>query len=303
MTEFFITKDFKEVHNQLGMENAISNYDEGFAMYNLKDFGYQAPYTSSVFRPNYFVFLFVKQGKGTWMSSKKKYDLIPNTINFTNINFAKQFQYENLDEVHIIIFEEYFIKKYVDNKIYQRLPFLLSENIMPHVATDDFFQELENIYMQMYKEYNRNTKNHNIIAHFLAIILHKFNNEYFKDYDPILEGDKNSVIVNNFKLHLEENFTNLINGSTFKLLKASDYAQLQNYQTSYFNSIIISKTGKSITTWISDRIIYESKILLELSDLSIKQISNLFEYSEATHFTFFFKKKTGMTPKQYRQEK
>lgn len=54
---------------------------------------------------------------------------------------------------------------------------------------------------------------------------------------------------------------------------------------------------------INEKIIYESKILLKNSDLSIKEISNIFGYSEATHFTYFFKKYSGLTPSEFKKLK
>lgn len=53
---------------------------------------------------------------------------------------------------------------------------------------------------------------------------------------------------------------------------------------------------------IHQRILHEAKLTLEKSSLNIEQISNVLGFRDAPHFSHFFKKLTGQSPKEYRQK-
>ena len=49
-----------------------------------------------------------------------------------------------------------------------------------------------------------------------------------------------------------------------------------------------------------ERLVYEGLLLLERSDFSVQQIAHALGFNDPTHFSHFFKKKTGTSPKAYR---
>jgi len=81
-----------------------------------------------------------------------------------------------------------------------------------------------------------------------------------------------------------------------------DYADKQNLHVNYLSSVISSKTGKSISTWISEKTIAEAKVLLQDKTLSIKEIADKLGFLEAPHFSNYFKKHTGQSPAEYRKQ-
>lgn len=68
----------------------------------------------------------------------------------------------------------------------------------------------------------------------------------------------------------------------------------------YLSSLFIKETGDSLTEFTTKARIDQATHLLSSSTLSYLEISNVLEFSSQSHFTKVFKKKTGMTPKEYR---
>lgn len=79
------------------------------------------------------------------------------------------------------------------------------------------------------------------------------------------------------------------------------YAELQHLSPRYFSSIIKEKSGNNALQWIVQMVITEAKLLLETSDLSIKEISVQLNFPTQSFFGKYFKQYTGISPKEFRE--
>jgi len=275
---------------------------EGFTIHNLKDIGFKVPYQSPSFRPDYFSFLFIKDGIGKYTINEHSFQAKPHSIYFTNPSNYRTFSWEKIEEIYLITFDETFLKKYISKDVFQDFPFLLTETVQPKVATDDFYQAVENIYLQIHREYlNPSSVKFKIIGHLLAALLYKIKEYFWHDYNPIYEGNRSSQIVKSFKQLLEKHYRELSLGKAETVFRVQDYASAQNLHPNYLSNVIKTKTGKSIAAWISEKTIAEAKSLLQNSSVSIKEITFKLGFSETAHFSNFFKKHTTTSPVQYRK--
>jgi AraC-like DNA-binding protein len=135
----------------------------------------------------------------------------------------------------------------------------------------------------------------------MVSLLLKIKEFFFQDYNPIYEGNRSSQIVKIFKQQLEQHFRDLVSGKTDTPLRVQDYADKQFLHVNYLSSVISSKTGKSISTWIADKTIAEAKVMLQNKLLSIKEIAGRLGFLEASHFSNYFKKHTSLSPAEYRK--
>ena len=112
--------------------------------------------------------------------------------------------------------------------------------------------------------------------------------------------DRDSEIVNQFKKDLESAFRSdiLKNGA----LQVGTFAEAQQLHPAYFSTVIKTKTGKSANRWIQNKITTEAQALLSKSSTPVKEIAYRLGFNEPTHFSKFFKKQTGLTPNQYRNQ-
>ena len=71
----------------------------------------------------------------------------------------------------------------------------------------------------------------------------------------------------------------------------------------YLSSILKQYTDCTLYQWITNFSLQEAKILLKSSDMTISQISEELNYPNSSFFARFFKKHTGMTPLQFRNNR
>ena len=78
------------------------------------------------------------------------------------------------------------------------------------------------------------------------------------------------------------------------------YADLFQMTPRYFSAIIKESSDQSAAEWIDNYVVTEAGILLRTTTLSIKEISDRLNFPDQSFFGKYFKRHTGLSPKQYR---
>ncbi|WP_288435605.1 AraC family transcriptional regulator [uncultured Chryseobacterium sp.] len=291
-----------QLYQALHLSVELFDSGEGFTIFNLNEIGFELPYTSDSYRPNFFSFLFVKNGKGRYTIDEQTFEVEPHSIYFTNPSNYRTFSWTQIDDILLITFDETFLKKYIGEDVYTDFPFLLTETVRPRVVADHFFEEVAVINVEIVNEYRKNTASkYKIIGHLLAVLLFKIREHIWVDYNPIYEGNRSSQIVISFKRILEQHYRDLSLGKADLAFRVQDYANALHLHPNYLSSVIKSKTGKNITAWIAEKTLTEAKSLLQNEDMTIKEISYRLGFSETSHFSNFFKKYEKASPILYRK--
>ncbi|QOG01588.1 AraC family transcriptional regulator [Flavobacterium sp. MDT1-60] len=298
-----IFKDLTETFAAMNLPVSHMLHDgDGFSLSNLKDLFKVLPFKSIVFRPNYFTMLFVKDAHADYTTDNITFAMEPGTIFFTNPGHYRSFEWFDMNDVYLVAFTEAFLKKNIHGDVFQEFPFLVSETVNPRTLAPDEFAHFEDSCLQLFKAFESNSiYKQKIIGNYLMILLFKIKEAFWKDYNPIYEGNKSSQIVKNFKASLENHFRDLVEGKTEIQFRVTDYAEIQSLHENYLNTVIKTKTGKSVRVWISEKMITEAQSLLLHTSLSNKEISIKLGFIESAHFGNYFKKHTGLTPLAYRQ--
>lgn len=84
-------------------------------------------------------------------------------------------------------------------------------------------------------------------------------------------------------------------------LTLSYFAELLNVNPSYLSSLFHRDTGQSVTDYVTGRRIRHAASLLQFSSLPIKTIAEQVGIKDVQYFTRLFKKNTGRTPREYRE--
>lgn len=99
---------------------------------------------------------------------------------------------------------------------------------------------------------------------------------------------------------LERQFPINDSHKSINLRTASDFAKQLNVHVNHLNRALKQTTNKTTSELIAERLLQESKILLKHSQQDISEIGYSLGFSEATHFSNFFKKHTEISPSQFR---
>jgi AraC-like DNA-binding protein len=191
----------------------------------------------------------------------------------------------------------------VHSEIFGEFPFLLAEIVPPKNLSQNDFREFEVLYEQILTEFKKDSKYKNrVIGNLVAVLLLKIKEKFWLDYNPIEEGNRNSQIVKSFKQLLEFEFKKIMNnGQNDCKLQVQYFAENLSLHPNYLNSVIKSKTGRTVNEWISKRTLSVAKSLLLNTSYTSKEIAYRLGYSEPTHFSRFFKKQTQLSPNTFRK--
>jgi AraC family transcriptional regulator, transcriptional activator of pobA len=269
-----------------------------FTIMSIPDIHPQIPFKSPKLRADYFSFILTKDGSGTYYLDDNKFPYSSQTFYFTNPGHLKSYELKEAKEALIITLTEKFLRENVHLEIFSEFPFLLAEIVPPKKLSEKEFQEFEILYEQIANEFEKNsTYKNKILGNLFTVLLLKIKEKFWVNYNPIEEGTRNSQIVKSFKQLLESEFKKVMdNEQIFRKLQAQFLAEQLNLHPNYLNSVIKSKTGKTVNDWISHQTIIVAKVFLLSTSYSSKEIAYKLGFSEPTHFSRFFKKNTLLSP-------
>ena len=81
----------------------------------------------------------------------------------------------------------------------------------------------------------------------------------------------------------------------------SHYANQLSVSPNHLNKVIKSRTGKSPSVWIDERVVLETKVLLFQSNLSVAQIADEMGFGDQSNFGKLFRKYAGVSPTDFRR--
>ena len=125
-----------------------------------------------------------------------------------------------------------------------------------------------------------------IVMHILGLMFYRDKTRDFEDENLILKINKAKVIMRE---------------SIYKTLTAEDIAKQLNLGYSGFRRAFKELTGNSPSQYMLELKLNEAKLQLTTTALSVKEISYSLNFENADYFPVFFKKRTGMTPGDYRK--
>lgn len=97
------------------------------------------------------------------------------------------------------------------------------------------------------------------------------------------------------------NFVSLLFEYHMKERSIAFYADKMFITPKYLSRVVKETSGVDIQQWIDDMVIMAAKALLKSSNMTILQISEDMSFANPSFFGTYFKKRTGMTPVQYRE--
>lgn len=298
--EILVHHSIADLYKTLGLP---CDQEIDFTILSIPDLHPQIPFKSPVLRADYFSFILTKEGSGVYWLDDHQFPFTSQSIYFTNPGHIKSYELTESKDAFIITLSEKFLRENVHPEIYGEFPFLLAEIAPPKNLSKPDMEEFDTLYSQIMKEFNKDSRYKNkILGNLFMVILLRIKEKFWSGYNPIEEGKRDSQIVKSFKGLLESEFKNVLSGSDYEgKLQVQYFARKMNLHPNYLNSVIKSKTGRTVNDWISKRTLSLAKTLLINTPLSLKEIAYQLGFSEPTHFSRFFRKNTQLTPNAFRK--
>ena len=80
------------------------------------------------------------------------------------------------------------------------------------------------------------------------------------------------------------------------------YADAMNLSVKYISNVIKESTGKTAGKLIEEYVMIEAQSLLATTNLTISQVSDCLHFPDSSTFGKYFKRLTGMSPKEFRSQ-
>lgn len=124
-----------------------------------------------------------------------------------------------------------------------------------------------------------------LIVEMVKVYCQLVNKYSVKDYSPTVQ----KVVV-------------MIESNLSSDLTLSELASTLNINASYLSTVFKKETGKTITAYVNEKRIELAQELLKTTNLQIQTIAQYCGIVDVHYFTRLFKKITGVSPKQFREE-
>ena len=109
---------------------------------------------------------------------------------------------------------------------------------------------------------------------------------------------------NQRNVDLFNRFCNLVVENYRKEREVTFYARKLMLTPKYFSKVIHDTTGMTASDWIEKYVATQAKNMLRMRpNITVQELAAMMGFAEQPSFCRFFKRMTGMTPRQYRHER
>ncbi|MEM7549892.1 MAG: helix-turn-helix domain-containing protein [Bacteroidota bacterium] len=283
------------IYHYLNPENKDSSFE-------IKDMGvlYDQRKTSihDPHRHDYYTILMVSEAKGTHKIDFNTYQLGSSQVYFVSPGQVHQVAEENRPKGSVITFSKDFL---IQNGINEC--FIIDLNLFrgygdspPVQFNKEQFSLLEEHVKNMYDCFQGNSsfKLEAVSAH-LKLFLIVCNDALPQpDYTNAQAYQTSIDLIRKFKLLVENHFKSNH--------RVGFYADQMNISSDYLNKVVKNSIGISAKDYILDRLLIAAKRELIYSSISSKEIGYNLGFSDPAYFSNFFKKLTGQSVTDYRNE-
>lgn len=237
-------------------------------------------------RFNFHNLLLCIKGKSIRNVNQYEYKIEAQTLQLLPAGTIHYFKdLEDNPHTYVLLFEKTFVEQ-LDLLSFHNNNFI-SVNLKKEI-----FNKVKSLYEEIEEEYKKEKTYHkeyikSIVTQILIIL--KREKEKVKKSSNLSRGD---LICNQF--------LSLIETHIYKMKNVSEYADIIGLSSKHLSETVKEKLGKSALFFIHDRIVKEIKYLLVYTNKNIYDIALSLNFQDASQLSRFFKKKTGITPKDFR---
>jgi AraC-like DNA-binding protein len=130
------------------------------------------------------------------------------------------------------------------------------------------------------------------IKHLMLAFFYATGYRFYKVRDEFRKS-KQDILVEKFLAFVKENYR------TQRMIEF--YSEKLFLTPKHLSRVIKVRSGKSAGEWIEDHVMLEAMALLKSTDKTIQQISDDLNFPSQSFFGKYFKRRVGISPKEYRK--
>lgn len=194
-----------------------------------------------------------------------------------------------------------FTEGFINSENLNIYPILAVQKTPVYFPDEESFGALSDTFQKMMQEMNTDyIYKYSLLQNYLLLLIHqiqKLSSNSTLENQPLDAAHRTTIL---FLELLEQQFPINSPSDPLSLRSAGDYAQKLAIHINHLNHSVKKVTNKTSSQLITSRIIREAKALLQNSDWNITEISDALGFEYPSHFTNFFRKQTGVSPKEFR---
>lgn len=125
--------------------------------------------------------------------------------------------------------------------------------------------------------------------------LNFYSDDMKNEIAPVISYDSKQKLVKESQEYIERHY--------HEQMSVGDIAKELGTSISYLSRIFKENTGETIIRTINNKRIEKAKAYLKETDYKVYEVADILGFENVTYFSRFFKKHTGMSPKEYKDQK
>lgn len=244
-------------------------------------------------RHDHYELMLVTAGEGIHSINFRTFDIKPKRLYFLHpgqVHLIDRFDRDGW----LILFGEELFKRFL--RIHQHEDgqgLLDAYTSQPFIDLNDQLTSITDFIIgQLRNELTAIQPDVHIMLHYVSLLLLHANNEHLIQHPLPPSTLAHRTLFHQLKQLIELHFRQQHFASFYATTLRTDIKKL--------NNICRSSTSLTVFELLQERLLTESKILLQTSAESVKEISYTLGFNDPAFFGRFFKKHTGMTPATFR---
>lgn len=172
---------------------------------------------------------------------------------------------------------------------------LVDENIFYHASQTEML-EMDQMFQVLWTISNHKPFRKETVRAQMAAIVSNFKDLAYKNNTIALEqtsGDE----------RICKRFKELVCKYADRERDVAFYADQLCVSSNYLSKVVSRVSGSTVTQWINRATVLHAKVLLKTTDLMTYQIADQLNFTDQATFSKFFKRETGISPREFRKGK
>ena len=241
----------------------------------------------------YYDITFIQDGNGKFAIEGQDFMVEANHLYFTAPGQVREWKVSEIPHGMVLIFEEEFLCSFFSDPLFvKNLSFFRNQQAIPQLSLDAGQGEyFTNLLLQIEQEIADNRETH-LLRALLYQSLAWLNNVYRSTYQ----------LPEKSQIPKVARFFQLVDQHCCSEHTVMFYASELCITSGYLNDLVKKETGMSAKQYIINRLMTESKKILQQGELSVSEIAWKLGFDDSSYFIRLFRNEAGISPLVFRKQ-